>query len=481
MNRYLTTTLPYVNGDPHIGNAVEFIQADAMARMWRLQGDAVFFSTGTDEHGQKIAEAAAKNNQPVQEYVDHYAARFQDLKGALNLSNDAFIRTTNPDHYVAAQEMWRLCNESDDIYEKTYTGLYCVGCEAFKTERELDSEQHCLLHPTLELVTLSEKNYFFAFSKYQDRLIEYLNRPEVIIPEWRREEAIAFVQGGLEDFSISREKARLTWGVPVPGDDTQVMYVWFDALTNYISTLGWSSKNDENFKKFWISGTTYQFAGKDQVRFQSLMWQAMLMSANIKNTDHIFYHGFINSGGQRMSKSTGNVISPYELIAKYGIDATRYLLLRHVHPVDDSDVTWERLDEWYTANMVNGLGNLVARILKLSEEHITEPVMFMDGDSSVDQEYIDRMNAFKFNEAFDYIFEMIAECDALITERAPYKKVKSEDASIREDGKADIVLLLKHLAKIAAHLAPTLPDTSEKILSAIIANKKPENLFPRLA
>jgi methionyl-tRNA synthetase len=211
------------------------------------------------------------------------------------------------------------------------------------------------------------------------------------------------------------------------------------------------------------------------------MWQAMLMSANIKNTDHIFYHGFINSGGQRMSKSTGNVISPYELIAKYGIDATRYLLLRHVHPVDDSDVTWERLDEWYTANMVNGLGNLVARILKLSEEHITEPVVFMDGDSSVDQEYIDRMNAFKFNEAFDYIFEMIAECDALITERAPYKKVKSEDASIREDGKADIVLLLKHLAKIAAHLAPTLPDTSEKILSAIIANKKPENLFPRLA
>jgi methionyl-tRNA synthetase len=258
------------------------------------------------------------------------------------------------------------------------------------------------------------------------------------------------------------------------------MYVWFDALTNYISTLGWSSKDDENFKKFWISGETYQFAGKDQVRFQSLMWQAMLMSADIKNTDHVFYHGFINSGGQKMSKSLGNVINPYELIAKYGIDATRYLLLRHVHPVDDSDVTWERLDEWYTANLVNGLGNLVARILKLSEDHVTEPVPFMDGNSSVDQEFIDRMNNFSFNEAFDYIFEMIAECDALITERAPFKKVKSEEASIREDGKADIVLLLQHLAKIAAHLAPVLPHTSEVIFTSIVQNKKPENMFPRL-
>jgi methionyl-tRNA synthetase len=480
MNRYVTTTLPYVNGDPHIGFALEILQADALVRMWRLQGDDVFFSTGTDGHGQKIAEAAEKSGQSVQEYVDHYAAEFQKLKDALQLSNNKFIRTTNPEHYAAAQEMWRLCNEAGDIYEKTYTGLYCVGCEAFKTERELDLEQHCLLHPHLELVTLSEKNYFFAFSKYQTRLLEYLNRPDVIIPEWRREEAINFVQGGLEDFSISREKVRLTWGVPVPGDDTQVMYVWFDALTNYISTLGWSSKDDENFKKFWISGETYQFAGKDQVRFQSLMWQAMLMSADIKNTDHVFYHGFINSGGQKMSKSLGNVINPYELIAKYGIDATRYLLLRHVHPVDDSDVTWERLDEWYTANLVNGLGNLVARILKLSEDYVTEPVPFMDGNSSVDQEFIDRMNNFSFNEAFDYIFEMIAECDALITERAPFKKVKSEEASIREDGKADIVLLLQHLAKIAAHLAPVLPHTSEVIFTSIVQNKKPENMFPRL-
>lgn len=478
MNRYVTTTLPYVNGDPHLGFAVEIVQADTLARAWRAQGDSVFFTTGTDEHGQKIFETAQKNGEEVQAYVDRYAAEFRKLKDALALSNDAFVRTTDPHHIEAAQEMWRRCAAAGDIYEKIYTGLYCVGCEAFKTERELDEQGHCILHPTLELQELSEKNYFFKLSNYQDKLREYLSQPGVIIPEWRREEALTFLENGLEDFSISRESARLSWGVPVPGDDSQVMYVWFDALTNYISVLGWPKDAEQNFEKFWQEGNTLQMAGKDQVRFQSLMWQAMLMSAQIKNTDTVFYHGFINSGGQRMSKSTGNVINPYELVTKYGTDATRYILLRHVHPVDDSDVTWERLDEWYTANLVNGLGNLVARIMTLAEANLPESVSLPILE--VEEAFRHRLESFAFGEAMDFVFEMISQCDATMTERAPFKKVKSEDESIREEGKHDISLLVSHLAKIAAHLVFVMPKTAEVVLQAISENKKPENLFPRL-
>ncbi|HYE22849.1 MAG TPA: methionine--tRNA ligase [Candidatus Paceibacterota bacterium] len=473
MARYLTTTLPYVNADPHIGFALEIIQADALARMWRLNGEDVFFTTGTDEHGQKIYEAAEKKGQGVKEYVDHYANEVYKLRDVLGLTTDAFIRTTDEKHIRAAQEMWKRCEAKGDIYKKSYTGLYCVGCEAYKTEREIE-ERRCALHPSLELRELTEENYFFRLSAYQEKLLSYLAQSGSIVPEWRREEAINFVSGGLEDFSISRQKEKLTWGVPVPGDDSQVMYVWFDALTSYISTLGWPESG--NFEKYWVEGTTVQMAGKDQVRFQSLMWQAMLMSADIKNTDHVFYHGFINSGGQRMSKSLGNVISPYELVEKYGTDATRYLFLRHVHPVEDSDVTWERLDEWYTANLVNGLGNLVARVMKLAEEHLT-PVALSKEDVTIEPAFTKMIEGFAFNEAMDLIFEHVGKGDEYMTEREPYKKIKTDEKDI---ALADIEKLVRHLAKIAAHLTPIMPDTAEKILNAVRENKKPENLFPRL-
>ncbi|KND46828.1 MAG: methionyl-tRNA synthetase [Parcubacteria bacterium C7867-004] len=478
MARYITTTLPYVNADPHIGFAVEILQADALVRSWRANGEDVFFTTGTDEHGQKIFEAAEKAGQSVKDYVDHYAEEVHKLRELLNLSTDAFIRTSDPAHYAAATEMWKRCDAAGDIYKKSYTGLYCVGCEAYKTERELEGDR-CILHPTLTLEERTEENYFFRFSKYQDRLIEYLNRKDVIIPDWRREEALNFVNGGLEDFSISRDVQKLSWGIPVPGDPSHVMYVWFDALTSYISTLGWPDDQEGNFKKFWEEGTTLQVAGKDQVRFQSLMWQAMLMSLDIKNTDQVFYHGFINSGGQRMSKSTGNVISPYELVEKYGTEATRYLLLRHVHPTEDSDVTWERLDEWYTANLVNGLGNLVARVMKLAEEHLEEPVTLSPYDLRVEEEFTQKLQSLKFNEALDLVFDHVSKGDEYMTASEPYKKIKDEET--RDQAKIDIAKLVKHIAKIARHLAPILPTTHEAILACVEENKKPENLFPRLS
>lgn len=478
MRRYLTTTLPYVNADPHIGNALEFVQADALARSWRLQGDEVFFNIGTDEHGQKILQAAEKAGQDVHEYVDHFSGEFRKLGGALDLSYDAFIRTTSPAHCAAAQKMWELCNAVGDIYKKTYSGTYCVGCEAYKTEKELEAGK-CVLHPSLVPEVISEENYFFRFSKYQDKLLAYLSADEVVVPEWRREEAINFVKAGLEDFSISRERSRLAWGVPVPGDDGQVMYVWFDALTSYISTLGWPGDEAGNFKKFWQEGKAVQMAGKDQVRFQSLMWQAMLMSAAIKNTDQVFYHGFINSGGQRMSKSLGNVINPYELVSKYGTDATRYLLLRHVHPFEDSDITWERLDEWYTANLVNGLGNLVARVMKLAEDNLPVPVALTEADTAVEDAFAEKIDAFRFQEAMDLIFEHVGKGDEHMTSTEPYKKIKVE--STREEGITAIEKLVRHIAKISAHLVPMMPATAAAILAAVKENKKPENLFPRLS
>ena len=477
MSRYLTTTLPYVNADPHIGFALELVQADMLARTWRLAGEDVFFSTGTDEHGQKMQQAAEKAGEDVQAYADKYSKEFEKLKSALSISNDAFIRTTDAHHITAAEEMWKRCDAAGDIYKKAYTGQYCVGCEAYKTDKDI-VDGHCELHPNLELQEITEENYFFRFSKYQDALVAYLSREDSVFPDWRRVEALTFVQNGLEDFSISREKEKLSWGIPVPGDDTQVMYVWFDALTSYLSTLGWPMDQNGSFNTFWQEGRTLQVAGKDQVRFQSLMWQAMLMSAQVKNTDTVFYHGFITSEGQKMSKSLGNVISPYELTEKYGTEATRYILLRHVHPADDSDVTWKRMDDWYTANLVNGLGNLVSRVMKLAETHLDTPVSLNDDDLRTEPAVTDLFDTFHFQAAMDKIFEHVNKGDEYMTAHEPYRLIKEEETA--DQARADIEILVRHIAKVAAHLESALPATAEAILAAVRENKKPENLFPRL-
>lgn len=468
---YITTTLPYVNAEPHIGFALEVLQADALARWYRLSGHEVFFNTGSDEHGQKIFEAAQKEGKDVKEYVDHYASTFEKLKNSLNLSYDRFVRTTDPEHVKAAETMWHKCKEKGDIYEKDFEGLYCVGCERFLTERDM-VEGKCAIHGTKPEL-LKEKNWFFKFSNYEKPLLEYLNDPKVVIPDWRREEAINFVKEGLEDFSISRDKSRLSWGIPVPGDENQVMYVWFDALTNYISTLGWPNE-EGNFKKFWLEGHTLQMAGKDQVRFQSLMWQAMLLSAGVKNTDQIFYHGFINSGGQKMSKSLGNVISPFELVEKYGTDATRYLLLRHVHSTEDTDVTWEKLDEWYEAHLVNGLGNLVSRIMKMAETNLSEAPSIPE--ESIPQEFKDLIANYDFNGACDFVWGKIGELDRKIQETEPFKLVKTDP----EAGKKIISELAQELYTVGRMLNPLMPETNVLIKGLVKANKTPEKpLFPR--
>ena len=477
---YLTTTLPYVNAAPHIGFALEIVQADAIARYKRLLlGDKnVFFNFGVDEHGQKIAQKAQENGKTPQEYVDEFAAKFDDLKSRLNLTYSAFIRTTDSHHKSAAQEIWKRClsnvgPEGPDIYKKSYKGLYCVGDEAFIKESDLVAGK-CPNHPTMDPIEIEEENYFFRLSRYEGDILKYLEREDVILPEWRRQEAINFVNQGLEDFSISRVKEKMSWGIPVPGDDSQVMYVWFDALTNYISTLGWPEDVDGNFKKFWQEGETLQLAGKDQVRFQSVIWQAMLMSSDIKTTGQVFYHGFITSGGQKMSKSLGNVIDPLSIVEEYGTDALRYFLLRHIHAFEDSDFTMEKFKEAYNADLANGLGNLVSRVMNLAQIHLREPVAVSDSlvsDSSVNN----AMESFDFQLVTSLIQLAVTNLDQEIQLKQPFKVIKTDkDAGIEMI--RQMVTQIVHIGKL---IEPIMPDTSKKIIDAVRENKKPENLFAR--
>lgn len=464
---YITTTIPYVNAEPHIGFALELVQSDTIARYQRLVGREVFFSTGTDEYGQKIWEASQKEGKEIQDYVDHYAQKYLELKGKLNLSYDNFIRTTSRENISAAQEFWRTCNKKGDIYKKIYKGLYCVGCEKFLTEKDL-ADDRCIIHPNLEPEVVEEENYFFKLSNYRQKLSDYLSDEKTVFPEWRRKEAIEYVQDAMEDFSISRSKERLSWGIPIPGDDMQVMYVWFGAFINYISTLGWP--NDKKlFEKFWENGETVQMAGKDMVKFQSVMWQGMLMSVDLSTTDHIVYHGFITGeGGVKMSKSLGNVISPNEVVEKYGTDALRYFLSREVSSFEDSPFTMERFKGSYNANLANGLGNLVSRTMQLAATHLDKPAEIPEWEDM--SEFFSILDKFEINKAANYVWEKIGELDKEIQEKKPWE---SKDKEV-------ITGLVIKLYSIARMLNPFMPETSAKIKGLVKTNKKPEaSLFPR--
>ena len=346
---YITTTLPYVNSDPHIGFAMEIIRADIIARSKRLQGFDVYFNTGTDEHGAKIYENATAQNMDVKYYVDGFAKKFQDLASVLGLATEVegieynFVRTTDEHHIKSAQAFWQKCFDNGDIYKKNYKIKYCVGCELEKTESEL-VDGRCPLHPNREIEIREEENYFFRFSKYQTKLLDlYSRNKNFVIPEGRQNEIEKFVERGLEDFSISRLKEKMPWGIEVPGDSGHVMYVWFDALVNYVSAVGWPD-DEEKFDKWWnTSGGVVQYAGKDNLRQQSAMWQAMLFSAGIIPSKQIIIDGFITGeGGVKMSKSLGNTVSPFDVVRDFGTDALRYFMAREISPFEDGVFTMER-------------------------------------------------------------------------------------------------------------------------------------------
>ncbi len=488
---YITTTLPYVNAAPHIGFALEIVQADAIARYRRLMGDEVFFNTGTDEHGLKIWRKAAEEGKDPQAYVDEYAAKFDDLKRALDLSYDNFIRTTDPHHVAAAQEFWRRCDRNGDIYKKEYEIKYCVGCELEKTGSELAAGK-CPLHPNLELEVYQEENYFFRFSKYQKPLLElYDSRPDFVLPAHRLTEIRNFVEKGLQDFSISRLKSKMPWGVSVPGDAEHVMYVWFDALVNYVSALGWpegeemGNGKEEKFKGFWgakENPNAIQVAGKDNLRQQSAIWQAMLMSAGLPNSKQILIHGFITSGGEKMSKSLGNVVDPFALVEKYGTDAVRYWLLKEVPTFEDADFTLERFEATYNADLANGLGNLVSRVMKMAVsygiEYNQEKAREMRQVIGHEENYQGLLLDYDFRGIFGYIFAHVNSANEFIQESEPFKKIKENPESARND----INNLLDRLLEIGNMLQPFLPETSRKILDAVKNNTEIITpLFPRIS
>ena len=473
---YITTTLPYVNAEPHVGYATEIMRADVLARAHRLLGEEVFFNTGTDEHGQKIYQKAMDEGRQPQEYVDEYAAKFDRLRVGLNLSYNNFIRTTDEHHIRAAQEFWKRCEKNGDIYKAKYRVKYCVGCELEKTDSDL-VDGKCPLHPGKALELIDEENYFFRFSKYQDRLLElYKERPEFVIPEFRRKEMEEFVRAGLKDFSVSRIAAKMPWGIPVPGDETHVLYVWFDALGNYITALNWP-EDEEKFSNFWPG---IQVCGKDNLRQQTAMWQAMLMSAGLPGSEQVMVGGFLTVNGQKISKSLGNTINPLELTEKYGIDPVRYYFLGKIDPFTDSDFSFERFEEVYTSDLANGLGNLVSRVSAMIE--ISDLPAGRQGlrfkileKREVSKEVTIHLDKFEFDKAVEWIWERIRECDGIINEKQVWKL---------EGGEKKVVLvdLVERIRQIAFDLQPFLPETAEKILKQYSGEKiqKETGLFPRL-
>ena len=488
---FISTAIPYVNAKPHLGFALEAIQADAAARYWRLREADVFFVTGTDENALKNVRAAEAAGIPTQEFVDQNAEHFRALRETLSLSPDTFIRTTEARHISGAQKLWTLCEK--DIYKKKYRGLYCVGCEQFYKESELVGGL-CPEHKTKPEM-IEEENYFFRLSAYQKQLEEVFEKNEiVIIPEHRRNEVLSFIRSGLEDFSISRSRARAReWGIPVPGDDSQIIYVWFDALTNYINALGFGADKPEKFENYWnTSGENeaIHMIGKGVLRFHAIYWPAMLLSANLRLPSKIVIHGYLTSSGDKMSKSIGNVVSPFDLANEWGTDAVRYFLLREIPSFEDGDYSPKRFAERYNADLSHGLGNLVSRTLTMiSKNPLTIGANELEKQATEWRERYDTaMRGFRFNVALESIWGLIGEVDRYINTNKPWELAKNDP----ERFKIVASSLWISLGAIAFMLRPLLPDTVTKILKAlhrtetgqppgvgtVVSPTRPENLFP---
>ena len=495
---YIPTSIVYTNRSPHIGFALELVQADVLARYHRLLGEEVFFLTGTDENGTKVAKAAEEIGKSPKEFVDEISKKVRELKKVLNLSNDDFIRTTDRKrHWPAVEKVWLKLKENGDIYKKRYKGLYCVGCEAFVKEKDL-VDGKCPIHEKTPEV-IEEENYFFRLSEYQNQLEKIIRAEKIkIIPETRKNELLSFITQGLEDVSCSRSRGKLEWGIPVPGDNTQIIYVWLEALVNYLSALDYAIDGNK-FKKFWPPDV--HCIGKDIfIRFHGSLWPAMLLSLGLPLPKTIFVHGFITVSGQKMSKSLGNVVDPFELVKKYGsasspqvgTDAVRYFLLREIPPFEDGDFTYEKFEKRYNSDLAAGIGNLVARVITMAaklkaknEKLKTTPNKFLRNytgqaiknlklTKEIEKTWKNwkrALDEFKFNEALISIWDLISFCDKYIEKERPWQKSEKQKSTISN--------LQFTIAEIAKLLEPFLPQTSEKILKQI-ETKKPEILFPRL-
>ncbi len=476
MRRYITNSIPYVNAPPHIGHALETLQTDAWARYFRGRGDEVRVQFGTDDNSLKNVRAAREAGEDVEAYVARHAEAFRELQTLLNLRFDDFMRTREERHIRGAQKLWTLFSP-EDVYKKSYRGMYCVGCEAFYTDEEARSG-NCPIHAK-PLEMIEEENYFFRLSRYASKLEELITSDRLrIIPEARKNEALGFIRGGLQDFSISRSVARAeNWGVPVPGDSTQVMYVWVDALSNYINALGFAD-GAEAYHAFWENvDVRSHVIGKDIMRFHAIYWPAFLLSAGLPLPTEIFVHGFLNVEGQKISKSLGNVIAPADLVAEYGLDAVRYFLLRELPCGEDGDVSRARLEERY-AELANGLGNLVGRVAVMAEKYFSgavDSVAFSSND--LDASLHQAMTSYDFRAYLDTVWSVVTSANEKIDREAPFKLIKTDPASAR----ITLSTLAAMIRWVGKALEPIMPATAQEIQRRYQEGHllQGDSLFPR--
>lgn len=465
---YITTAIPYVNGAPHIGHAMDYCLADTFARYQMLIGNEVRFQAGTDEHGNKIFQKANELGLPVEDYVKENSDKFKDFIRKLNVSYTDFVRTTDPEHEKRCQEIWMRLR--DHIYPAKYEGWYCTGCERFITDKEYEENHGICPDHQKPYERLEEENYYFRISDFKESITSAIEAEKLkILPEFRKKEVLKLLED-TPDVSVSRPKSQLTWGVPVPDDENQVMYVWIDALANYITVLGYP---DKDISDWWPAAA--QFVGKDILRFHAIIWPAMLLGLGLPLPENLVSHGMVLSDGQKMSKSIGNVIEPVEVINKHGIDAFRYYFLRHIDTFADSDFTWEKFENAYNNELANDLGNLVQRLATLASKN---NIALDDYTLVLPEEYRALMDKFEFSKAFDYAWGKVQGINRRIDDEKPWSLAKEGKT---EELNACMNSLINALLNANLMLKPFLPNACEKISAAFnkTVTVPAEPLFPK--
>lgn len=474
MKYYITTSIAYANAAPHIGYAMELLQADVLARAARQRGDQVIFCTGTDEHGTKVAQKAAEAGKKPKAFADEISSAFTVLLQDINISNDRFIRTTDPDHEKRAQLIWKAL--SQDIYKAKYIGWYDVRQEEFVSESQADPARMNQDHPQA-YQKLEEENYFFRLGKYNERIREAIQTGQLqIVPETRRNEILSLLKEGLEDISVSRPKQKLEWGVPVPGDKTQVMYVWFEALMNYLTVLGYPDQQD--FKDYWPASV--QVIGKDITRFHAAIWPAMLMGLNLPLPKQLYVHGFINVNGEKMSKSLGNVVSPKEIIDRYGVDPFRYYFLRHIPSYNDGDFSWDIYESAYNNELANELGNAVQRTAAMIKKYQGGVIGNLPPGEHDTGAIEESLALCRFDRALDQIWDQVRGLNQFIDEEKPWEIAK--DANEKDHLQDVLARQVGDLLEIARLLTPFMPETAKKIESVFtsgVIRPLKGTLFPK--
>lgn len=468
-NRYITTAIPYVNGAPHIGHALDYILADICSRYYKIQGDTVRFQAGTDEHGNKIFRKAAESGLAVEDYVAGNVTKFQDFIHRLGVEYTDFVRTTDEQHIKRAQAIWEKL--APHIYKNSYAGWYCEGCERFVTDKEHEENHGICPDHNAPYQSLSEENYYLRISDFKDRIEAAIKDGTMqILPEFRKKEVLKLLADS-PDVSVSRPVKQLSWGIPVPGDDTQVIYVWIDALANYLTVLGYP---EQGIDDFWPP--TAQFVGKDILRFHAIIWPAILLGLGLPLPHLIHSHGFVLSNNQKMSKSIGNVVDPIAVLDAHGAEAFRYFFSRHIDAFSDSDFTWEKFENAYNNELANDLGNLVQRLATLCNKNQMQG--FADFTPVLDLEYKSLMDAHQYTRALDFVWAKIQSLNKKIDEEKPWVLAKTDPAAAR------VVLseLVSNLLLANFLLAPFLPETSAKISTVftsagVISPAQP--LFPK--